>query len=235
MWMQLPLRFEPHLSNPCWRVHSSGKDPNPNLNPNPNASERQLLRCLPAFFLAGGMQCGVGDLARRLKAHRFIQSGRDVAPHWWTNHPKSRAGGFARYVSLFSSDESTSLISSQPQTLLGDSSPASFAFIMAEQLRLHYRYLDAFSKCHSDCRNGKARPERLVQCRNRSYPLSHCYGEAEKATTPLDFNLPAFMSTVYATRPPLVIVMLRDPTIRLWIAFNSYGQYPVRSFTLQAI
>jgi hypothetical protein len=79
----LPLRFVPKLSNPCWQANGSSH-----------------LLCLPAFYLAGGMQCGVGDLERRLSHHNLIGRGRDSAPHWWTNHPRSRAGDFARYTSL---------------------------------------------------------------------------------------------------------------------------------------
>jgi hypothetical protein len=100
---------------------------------------------------------------------------------------------------------------------------------MAEMLRLHYLYLDSFSKCHSVCR-GKAPPAaHRESCQNTSYQLTHCYQEAEDAAVPSDFNVPAFMSTVYAGgRAPKVVVLLRDPSIRLWVAFHNYGQYPAR-------
>ncbi|KAL1503007.1 hypothetical protein AB1Y20_011076 [Prymnesium parvum] len=210
----LPLRFDPRLSTPCW-------------TPNASAGGGEKL-CLPAFYLAGGMQCGVADLAARLAHHPLLGKPRDAAPHWWTNHPRSRAGDFARYVRLFSSREATLRLEREPRTLMGDASPASFTFIMAEQLRLHYQYLDAFTRCRDACRGRVPPREHCEACANRSYALLHCYAEAEEATTPLDFNLPALLSTVYAARAPRVVVLLRDPAVRLWIAFHVYGQYPAR-------
>ena len=79
----LPLPFDRTYDNPCFQNGSS-------------------LLCLPAFFVAGGMQCGGWDLWRRLKAHEHISDHHDPAPHWWTNHPRSTAGSFDRYLSLFS-------------------------------------------------------------------------------------------------------------------------------------
>ena len=174
----LPLPFDRTYDNPCFQNGSS-------------------LLCLPAFFVAGGMQCGGWDLWRRLKAHEHISDHHDPAPHWWTNHPRSTAGSFDRYLSLFSDRKTLAQVRSpllimarctapthygamhgpyslwrrwvaspydgaglraaahltlnpnpkptptqvraQPHTLLGDVSPASFAFMMAEQLRIHYQ------------------------------------------------------------------------------------------------
>ena len=111
---ELPLSFERGLSNPCWKSNGT-------------------LRCLPAYYLAGGMQCGVGDLQRRLGHHSLVGRGSDQAPHWWTNHPRSRAGNFARYVGLFSPASAVARVQREPRMLLGDSSPATFSYILAER------------------------------------------------------------------------------------------------------
>lgn len=210
----LPLQFDRTYDNPCFQNGSS-------------------LLCLPAYFVAGGMQCGGWDLWRRLKAHEHISDHHDPAPHWWTNHPRSTAGSFDRYLSLFSDRKTLAQVRAQPHTLLGDVSPASFAFMMAEQLRIHYQYLDAFDACASACR-GRAPPAAVAtRCASREYTrrnenMLHCFAEATAATAPLSFNVPAFAATVLQGAALKVVVMLRDPAVRLWIAFNMYGQYPSR-------
>jgi hypothetical protein len=206
----LPLHFDEARANPCWRANGT-------------------LHCLPAFYLAGGMQCGVAGLWSRLRKHEHVlHEGYDSAPHWWTNHPRSRVGSFDRYVGLFSSRRALAQLEREPRAVLGDVSPASLAFIMAEELRLHYLYLDAFSACHGRCRGATPPAEHAAACRNRTYALEHCYAEAQAAMVPLDFNVPSFLATVMGARPPRVVLMLRDPTWRLWIAFHTYGQYPAR-------
>jgi hypothetical protein len=42
------------------------------------------------------------------------------------------------------------------------------------------------------------------------------------------FNLPSLIATVYGRAPPAVVALLREPTLRLWIAFWTYGQYPAK-------
>ena len=97
----LPIQFDDSYDNPCFHNDSA-------------------LRCLPAFFVAGGMQCGGWDLWARLRAHEHISDHHDAAPHWWTNHPRSRAGPFDRYLSLFSDRKTIAAVTAEPRTLLGD-------------------------------------------------------------------------------------------------------------------
>lgn len=206
----LPLHFDPGYSNPCW------SDPT------------GAMHCLPAFFIAGGMQCGSDLLWRRLKEHAHIGTKHDARSHWWTLHPRSRAGTFERYMSLFSTRQSLETLRGEPRTLLGEVSPATFAHVMAEMLRLHYLYLDAFSACHGRCRSRSPPPQHAAQCALKRYDFAHCYVEANNATVSEDFNVPSLIATVLAERPPKVIALLRDPAMRLWIAFWEYGQYPAR-------
>ena len=205
----LPLQFESAFDNPCF------------LDVN------HTLRCLPAFFLAGAMQCGSGDLWRRLRDHAHVAGKHDALSHWWTLHPRSRAGTFERYLALLTGPGTRSTLDAEPKALLGEASPATFAFMMAEQLRLHYLYLDAFSACHGRCRSRKAPAKYAAACADRKYDMQHCFGEANNATVSVEFNLPSLILTTYgASRVPKVIALLRDPTVRLWIAFWNYGQYP---------
>ena len=97
----LPLKFDRAYDNPCFQNGSS-------------------LLCLPAFFVAGGMQCGGWDLWRRLRAHEHISDHHDAAPHWWTNHLRSTAGSFDRYLSLFSDRKTVAQVRSHhpPRPLL---------------------------------------------------------------------------------------------------------------------
>ena len=142
----LPLRFEAKFSSPCWRNGSA-------------------LRCLPRLFLAGAMQCGVPDLWERLRAHALLGALRyDAQAHWWTNHPRSRAGYFERYVSLYSGERTAAALEAEPRSVLADASPASFTFMMAEELRLHYLYLDAFDNCYRRCRNQKLPEAVAAKC-----------------------------------------------------------------------
>jgi hypothetical protein len=209
---RLPLRFEEKLATPCWVDGENGGK----------------LKCLPAFFIAGGMQCGSGLLWKRLQVHAHVPSQHDALSHWWTLHPRSRAGTFERYVSLFSTERTLSAIRKEPSSLLGEASPATFGFMMAEQLRLHYLYLDAFSACHGRCRSRSPPAAVATRCADRNYDLAHCYSEANNATVPEAFNLPSLIATVMRSRLPKVIALLRDPSLRLWIAFWDYGQYPAR-------
>jgi hypothetical protein len=206
VYSYLPIHFDGALDNPCFRNGSS-------------------LLCLPAFFVAGGMQCGGWDLWARLKAHEHISDHHDAAPHWWTNHPRSRAGYFDRYLSLFSDQKTIETVTAEPRTLLGDVSPASFAFMIAEQLRLHYQYLDAFDVCYRACRGRSPPREIAARCADRRYQMQHCYTEASAATSPPNFNVPAFAATVLHGAKLKVVLLLRDPSVRLWIAFKQYGQY----------
>lgn len=201
----LPLPFDANFDSPCWR-------------PNDTA-----LRCLPAFFLAGGMQCGVYDAWARLSSHQLIPRHHDALSHWWTNHPRSSAGDFDKYVNRFSGAKTLARVAEAPRTLLGEASPASLTFMMAEQLRLHYLYLDAFDACARAC-HGKSPPD--VRCGEKGYRMLHCYGEASRATVPIEFNLPAFASTII---PRLrVMALVREPAMRLWIAYWNYGQFPAK-------
>ena len=205
----LPLRFEP-FSSPCWRNGSA-------------------LRCLPRLFLAGAMQCGVPDLWERLRAHALLGALRyDAQAHWWTNHPRSRAGYFERYVSLYSSERTAAALEAEPRSVLADASPASFTFMMAEELRLHYLYLDAFDNCYRRCRNPEAAGGVAAKCADRAYGMEHCYPEAEAAAVPLDFNVPSFVATVLEGARPVVVALLREPAARLWISFWFYGQFPAK-------
>ena len=102
----LPLRFEAKFSSPCWRNGSA-------------------LRCLPRLFLAGAMQCGVPDLWERLGDALLAALRYDAQAHWWTNHPRSRAGYFERYVSLYSGERMAAALEAEPRSVLADASPAS--------------------------------------------------------------------------------------------------------------
>lgn len=207
---RLPLKFEAALSNPCFRDGNGTR------------------RCLPAFFLAGGMQCGVADLWSKLRMHPHVADEHDALSHWWTNHPRSRAGVFDVYLDRFSNAKTLAALSTQPRTLLGEASPATFTYAMAESLRLHYLYLDAFAACHGRCRSHSPPVEHAAACAQRSYDMAHCYAEATSLTVPLSFNVPSMIATTYAARPPRVVALLREPARRLWVAFWTYGQYPAK-------
>jgi N-acetylgalactosamine 4-sulfate 6-O-sulfotransferase len=196
----LPLRFDLRLKTPCF-------------------ANGTAMRCLPAFFLSGAMQCGTSDMWRRLTVHEQIASEHDALSHWWTLHPRSMARGrlrdFNQYLDLYSAPRTLAMLERAPGTLLGEASPATFTYMMAEQLRLHHLYLDAFSACWGKCRSSTCK--------------AGCYDVANAATVTLEFNLPSLIATTYsATRLPKLIALLRDPSVRLWIAFWSYGQYPAK-------
>lgn len=150
VFAELPLPLQPSLASPCWR-----------------RNETSRLRCLPAFFVAGALQSGTADLWRRLKAHSLIPSRHDALSHWWTNHPRSRAGNFETYTSRFSGDATLAALDAAPDSLLGDASPASFTFMFAESLRLHYRYLDAFDACYRECKANPPQRGAPSACANR--------------------------------------------------------------------
>ena len=212
----LPLQFEEGLSSPCFSVNGTR-------------------RCLPAFFLAGAMQCGGSDLWSRLQRHGQIPSSHDALSHWWTNHPRSRAGDFDRYTERFSGPRTLAALDREPRSLLGEASPATFTYIMAESLRLHYLYLDAFSDCHARCRSRRATPPSVpAACQRKAYDMAHCYAEANAATVPEGFNVPSLVATVMERRPPKLVVLLREPAVRLWVAYWTYGQYPARYGASQA-
>jgi len=117
---ELPLPLEPGLASPCWRRNDTAP-----------------LQCLPVFFIAGAMLSGVGDLWARVRKHALVPMHHDALSHWWTNHPRSRAGDFATYARRFSNAATIRAVEATPGTLLGDASPASFTFMFAESLRLH--------------------------------------------------------------------------------------------------
>ena len=152
----------------------------------------------------------------------------DAQAHWWTNHPRSRAGYFERYVSLYSGERTAAALEAEPRSVLADASPASFTFMMAEELRLHYLYLDAFDNCYRRCRNQKLPEAVAAKCADRAYGMEHCYPEAEAAAVPLDFNVPSFVATVLEGARPVVVALLREPAARLWISFWFYGQFPAK-------
>ena len=206
---RMPLSFDNGFDNPCFYFDGA-------------------LRCLPAFFIAGAMQCGTGVLWRRLKNHGLVPSEHDGASHWWTLHPRSRAGLFDRYLGLFSTDATLAKLRAKPKSLLGEYSQASFTFMFAEQLRLHYLYLDAFAACHAKCRSRDPPPQFALQCARKKYDFAHCYDHANNATVPDTFNIPSLIATVLAAKPPKLIALLREPSERLWVAFWEYGQYPAR-------
>ena len=210
IYARLPLQFEEGLSNPCFR---DGND---------------TLRCLPAFFLAGAMQCGNSDLWRRLQEHGLVAHKHDALSHWWTNHPRSRAGDFDKYLDRLSGRRTVAALTREPGTLIAEASPATFTYVMAESLRLHYLYLDAFASCHARCRSATPPAEVAAECRRKSYDMAHCYAAANAAAVPEAFNIPSLIATTMAARPPKVIALLREPSVRLWVAFWTYGQYPAR-------
>ena len=100
--------------------------------------------------------------------------------------------------------------------------------MMAEELRLHYLYLDAFDNCYRRCRNQKLPEAVAAKCADRAYGMEHCYPEAEAAAVPLDFNVPSFVATVLEGARPVVVALLREPAARLWISFWFYGQFPAK-------
>eukprot|EP00965_Chrysotila_dentata_P036928 1228661-Pleurochrysis_carterae.AAC.3 len=108
----LPLKLEPAFANPCWRDQNTTQ-----------------LQCLPAFFLAGALQSGVADMWSRLRTHSCVSARHDALSHWWTNHPRSRAGGFQKYIDRFSGHATLKSVQREPRTLLGEASPATFSFM----------------------------------------------------------------------------------------------------------
>lgn len=210
----LPLQLSSDFASPCWRRNASTG-----------------LQCLPAFFLAGAMQSGVPDLWQRLHQHELVPAHHNAMSYWWTSHPRSSAGDFAAYVRRFSNKATLRAVEARPESLLGDASSATFTFMFAESLRLHYRYRDAFDRCYLRCK-GRHPPKSVPACKSRlkasqgGYRGDHCYNVAERATAPLDFNIPSLAVTVL---PDLkVVVLLREPAERLWIAFWKYRQFPDR-------
>jgi hypothetical protein len=211
---ELPLPLDSNFASPCWRRNASTG-----------------LQCLPAFFLAGAMQSGVPDLWQRLHQHELVLARHQATSHWWTSHPRSSAGDFAAYIKRYSNEATLRAVEARPASLLGDASPASFTFMFAESLRLHYRYRDAFDRCYLRCK-GRHPPKSVPACKSRlkvgegGYRGDHCYNVAERATAPMDFNIPSLAVTML---PGLkVVVLLREPAERLWIAFWKYRQFPDR-------
>lgn len=54
--------------NPCWFENIGKKD---------------LLRCVPYFYIAGVAECGTSDLMTRLLMHPNVMRGSEKAYHWW--------------------------------------------------------------------------------------------------------------------------------------------------------
>eukprot|EP00854_Cymbomonas_tetramitiformis_P001989 gene1989-2675_t len=149
---------------------------------------------------------------------------------WWTNHPKGSSGNFSKYVHGF--PNGAKAVKASPETtILGDVSASYASFIMAEHLRLHHTFLSESATCRDQCRAGKAPAESSDKCPPKTtgpkYKFDHCFPEGQAAMAPIDFNVPALISTVYQpAKPPFVVMLLRNPTERLWAAFWTYGQFP---------
>lgn len=91
--------------------------------------------------------------------------------------------------------------------------------MMAEQLRLHYQYLDTFDACARACRGRRGGDAVATRCASREYTrrnedMLHCYAEASAATAPLGFNVPALAATVLRGAALKVVILLRDPAVR---------------------
>ncbi|KAK3241374.1 hypothetical protein CYMTET_48852 [Cymbomonas tetramitiformis] len=213
----LPIRFEKGMKNPCF------------LSPSQDGRASELL-CLPYFIIAGGFQCGVPDFDKRLHMHPQVPSQYTSRSVWWTNHPKGSSGNFSKYVHGF--PNGAKAVKASPETtILGDVSASYASFIMAEHLRLHHTFLSESATCRDQCRAGKAPAESSDKCPPKTtgpkYKFDHCFPEGQAAMAPIDFNVPALISTVYQpAKPPFVVMLLRNPTERLWAAFWTYGQFP---------
>ena len=68
----------------------------------------------------------VEEVDATVQQHAQVPSKHDGASHWWTLHPRSRAGTFDRYTSLFSSNATLALLRRRPRSLLGEWSQATF-------------------------------------------------------------------------------------------------------------
>ena len=98
--------------------------------------------------------------------------------------------------------------------------PNHLSIYLPIYLSTHYQYLDAFDACARACRSRAPPAAVATRCasheyRRRNEDMLHCYAEATAATAPLSFNVPAFTATVLQGAALKVVVMLRDPAVRL--------------------
>ncbi|XP_059376185.1 carbohydrate sulfotransferase 15 [Carassius carassius] len=105
----IPLKFLPHLKNPCWYEEFIGNvtaDPyGKNLyalyskrfqaiydhlrrafpaHLHHHTGRQYRLRCLPFFYIIGQPKCGTTDLYDRLRLHPEVHFTTMKEPHWWT-------------------------------------------------------------------------------------------------------------------------------------------------------
>uniref|UniRef100_A0A8C1G336 Carbohydrate (N-acetylgalactosamine 4-sulfate 6-O) sulfotransferase 15 n=1 Tax=Cyprinus carpio TaxID=7962 RepID=A0A8C1G336_CYPCA len=105
----IPLKFLPHLKNPCWYEEFFGNvtaDPyGKNLyalyskrfqaiydhlrrafpaHLHQHTGRQYRLRCLPFFYIIGQPKCGTTDLYDRLRLHPEVHFTTMKEPHWWT-------------------------------------------------------------------------------------------------------------------------------------------------------
>mmetsp|Transcript_7982 Transcript_7982/g.20553 ORF Transcript_7982/g.20553 Transcript_7982/m.20553 type:complete len:234 (+) Transcript_7982:61-762(+) len=145
-----PLNGSAQFKNPCW--HEQGQ-----------------LRCLPAFYLVGGFQCGVTDLGIRLAALRSpdIVVGQSVHAAFWSSGP-SFGGDWPRFIKQM--DMVTFQIAKRPSTALTfASNPAMLTFTWAESSRVHGAFSATVQSCWKRCRKEHLPPEMTELCKDKRY------------------------------------------------------------------
>nr|KAG5708481.1 hypothetical protein BaRGS_026208 [Batillaria attramentaria] len=63
-----PQNYMANSKNPCWFEFNGKKD---------------LLKCVPYFYVAGVAKSGTADLLTRVRNHPQVISGSTIAYHWW--------------------------------------------------------------------------------------------------------------------------------------------------------
>lgn len=205
------------FASPCWHEAAG--------------AGARALRCLPAFYLIGGFQCAVHDLARRIALSPDAAPPPNAHHAFWSSGP-GFGGSWGRFLAHLDRAVSGRIAKRPTSARMFIANPAMLAFTWAEHARVHDAYAQAVQTCWRRCRKELQPPELAAKCGDRGYKLDHCARlayEADAASAVggaagVAFALPQLMRRAHGPELRLV-ALLRNPADRLWSALASYPQF----------
>ncbi|XP_025107030.1 uncharacterized protein LOC112571889 isoform X2 [Pomacea canaliculata] len=100
-----PPNYMTNSKNPCWFENIGKKD---------------LLRCVPYFYIAGVAECGTSDLMTRLLMHPNVMRGSEKAYHWW-DRLRYGASATLRFTREHKRTENPVSVKDYARNVVGDS------------------------------------------------------------------------------------------------------------------
>ncbi|KAL6759406.1 P-loop containing nucleoside triphosphate hydrolase protein [Haematococcus lacustris] len=227
---------ETFTQNPCWRISRQVPGRTPAGPADPAAGDARDLRCLPAVYLSTH-NTGILSLIKKLAAHPNVVFDAGSYGVWgaswsfWSEYRNTLEG----YLEGIAQGGATAkkLLVDPATNIIMDGGLSTFSLYWAASGKVHTGFSGPAVACWKTCHDAHAGTPQYVTCmdqkclpqgRTADHQVARAAGLAYA-----DMQLPMIMRALYGSRPPRLVIMVRDPIERMYSNYmgvkNVYERY----------